>query len=109
MMRRLLASADVRTSITSTVGGRTSASGRGRRRWLAAVAMMTCASLAAACGSGSSNSPSSSSAHAPIKVGYLLPLTGVFTRNGTSELDGFKLGLAHFGTSPTRLSRPGAR
>jgi branched-chain amino acid transport system substrate-binding protein len=32
-------------------------------------------------------------------VGYLLPLTGVFTRNGTSELDGFKLGLAHFGTS----------
>jgi hypothetical protein len=109
MMRRLLASADVRTSITSTVGGRTSASGRGRRRWLAAVAMMACASLAAACGSGSSNSPSSSSAHAPIKVGYLLPLTGVFTRNGTSELDGFKLGLAHFGTSPTRLSRPGAR
>ena len=23
----------------------------------------------------------------------------MFTRNGTSELDGFKLGLAHFGTS----------
>jgi branched-chain amino acid transport system substrate-binding protein len=73
---------------------------RGTRRWVAAVALAACAGLAAACGSGSSNSSAGSgSAHTPVKVGYLLPLTGVFTRNGTSELDGFKLGLAHFGTS----------
>ena len=65
---------------------------------LLAVALVACAGLAAACGSGSS-SAGSGSAHAPVKVGYLLPLTGVFTRNGTSELDGFKLGLAHFGSS----------
>jgi branched-chain amino acid transport system substrate-binding protein len=32
-------------------------------------------------------------------VGYLLPLTGVFTKNGSSEQDGFKLGLKHFGSS----------
>jgi branched-chain amino acid transport system substrate-binding protein len=73
----------------------------GTRRWVAAVALVACAGLAAACGSGSSNSSAGggSSPHTPVKVGYLLPLTGVFTRNGTSELDGFKLGLAHFGTS----------
>jgi hypothetical protein len=71
---------------------------RGTLRWVTAVALVACAGLAAACGSGNS-SAGSSSPHAPVKVGYLLPLTGVFTRNGTSELAGFKLGLAHFGTS----------
>ena len=70
---------------------------RGRRPWAAAAALVACAGLAAAC--GSSSSAAGNSAHTPIKVGYLLPLTGVFTRNGTSELDGFKLGLAHFGAS----------
>ena len=35
--------------------------------------------------------------HAPIKVGYLLPLTGIFTKNGTSEQNGFKLGLSTSG------------
>jgi len=88
-------SADVGTGITGITRG----GGRGRRRWLAAVALTACASLAAACGSGTGNSAGSNSAHTPIKVGYLLPLSGVFTRNGTSEQNGFKLGLAHFGTS----------
>ena len=32
-------------------------------------------------------------------MGYLLPLTGIFTKNGVSEQNGFKLGLKHFGTS----------
>ncbi|HEY2688175.1 MAG TPA: ABC transporter substrate-binding protein [Streptosporangiaceae bacterium] len=68
----------------------------GRRRWRAALALITCAGLAA-CGSGGSSA--STSSHSPIKVGYLLPLTGVFTKNGTSEQNGFKLGLKHFGTS----------
>ena len=100
-MKRPLA--DVRTGTADTTGtaGSVSTLGRrGARRWAAAVALVACASLAAACSSGSSNgSAGSGSSHTPIKVGYLLPLTGVFTRNGTSELDGFKLGLAHFGTS----------
>ena len=63
--------------------------------------LAACAVLLAACGSsgaGNSSSPGGS-AHTPVKVGYLLPLTGVFTKNGLSEQDGFKLGLKHFGTS----------
>src|SRR5689334_22381325 len=68
----------------------------GRRRWRAALAVTVCAGLAAC---GSSGSPASTSLHSPIKVGYLLPLTGVFTKNGVSEQNGFKLGLKHFGTS----------
>src|ERR1035441_9425184 len=72
---------------------------RGGSRGLAMVGVAGCAALvAAACGSGGSGSASGSS-HSPVKVGYLLPLTGVFTKNGTSEQDGFKLGLKHFGTS----------
>ena len=54
---------------------------RGMRRRVAAVALVACAGLVAAC--GSSSSAAGSSAHTPVKVGYLLPLTGVFTRNGT--------------------------
>ena len=61
------------------------------------VALLACAVLAAACGGGGSSG--GSSPHAPVKVGYLLPLTGVFTKNGISEENGFKLGLKHFGTS----------
>jgi branched-chain amino acid transport system substrate-binding protein len=64
------------------------------------AALAGCALLAAACGSGSGSSSGSSAApHAPVKVGYLLPLTGVFTKNGTSEQNGFKLGLKHFGST----------
>jgi branched-chain amino acid transport system substrate-binding protein len=79
--------------------------GRGRARhsrdgqnWLARLALASCAVLLAACGSGG-NSTNSSGSHTPVKVGYLLPLTGVFTKNGLSEQDGFKLGLKHFGSA----------
>jgi branched-chain amino acid transport system substrate-binding protein len=71
---------------------------RARPGWPARFALAACAVLLTACGSSGSGS-SGSSPHAPIKVGYLLPLTGVFTKNGLSEQDGFKLGLKHFGTS----------
>jgi branched-chain amino acid transport system substrate-binding protein len=54
--------------------------------------------LLAGCGSSGSTGNASSSG-APVKVGYLLPLTGVFTKNGKSELDGWKLGLKVFGSS----------
>lgn len=71
---------------------------RGRGR--AAAVLAACALAAAACGSsGPAGGGTGTSAHAPVKVGYLLPLTGIFTKNGTSEQDGFKLGLRHFGTS----------
>ena len=71
---------------------------RSRRRGLASIALIACSALAAACGSSGSPSTSASS-HSPVKVGYLLPLTGIFTKNGVSEQNGFKLGLQHFGTS----------
>jgi branched-chain amino acid transport system substrate-binding protein len=69
-----------------------------RRRALAAAALAACATLAAGCG-GSGASSASSSPHSPVKVGYLLPLTGIFTKNGVSEQNGFKLGLKQFGSS----------
>ena len=69
-----------------------------RRRVLAAAALAACTTLAAACGSSGASSGGSSS-HSPVKVGYLLPLTGIFTKNGVSEQNGFKLGLKHFGAS----------
>ncbi len=71
---------------------------RGRGRALAAVALAACTSLAAACGSSGASS-GGGSPHSPVKVGYLLPLTGIFTKNGVSEQNGFKLGLTHFGSS----------
>jgi branched-chain amino acid transport system substrate-binding protein len=85
----------------SLTGGRARRGRRPGRSWPAWLALAACAVLLAACGSsGSGNSSGSgSSAHTPIKVGYLLPLTGVFTKNGLSEQDGFKLGLKRFGTS----------
>jgi branched-chain amino acid transport system substrate-binding protein len=55
--------------------------------------------LAACASSGSSGAAGGSGAHAAVQVGYLLPLTGVFTSNGTSEENGFKLGLKNFGSS----------
>lgn len=62
---------------------------------LAACAVAAGLVLAACAGpSGSGSSPGS-----PVKVGYLLPLTGVFTSNGTTEENGFKLGLKAFGSS----------
>ena len=69
-----------------------------RRRRGAAIAVLAAGGLlAAACGGGSP--AASSSPHSPIKVGYLLPLTGIFTKNGVSEQNGFKLGLKQFGSS----------
>ena len=67
----------------------------------ARFALAACALLLAACGSsgGGGSGGSSGSSHTPVKVGYLLPLTGVYTKNGLSEQNGFKLGLKHFGTS----------
>src|ERR1700693_5458277 len=66
----------------------------------AAIGVAGCAALvAAACGSAGSSAGGGGSSHSAVKVGYLLPLTGIFTKNGTSEQDGFKLGLKHFGTS----------
>jgi len=85
---------------SGSLGGGRARRGRAGRSWRAGLALASCAVLLAACGSsGSGNSTGSSGSHAPIKVGYLLPLTGVFTKNGLSEQDGFKLGLQHFGTS----------
>ena len=56
--------------------------------------------VAGACGEWRGRREAGSGAsHSAVRVGYLLPLTGVFTKNGTSEQDGFKLGLQHFGTS----------
>ncbi len=86
---------------SGSLGGGRARRGRAGQSWLARLALASCAVLLAACGSsgGSSNSTGSSGSHTPVKVGYLLPLTGVFTKNGLSEQDGFKLGLQHFGTS----------
>jgi branched-chain amino acid transport system substrate-binding protein len=67
-----------------------------------AAALLACAGFLAACSSSSSSSPSGSGqakSNTPIKVGYLLPLTGVFTKNGISEKDGWLLGLKTFGSS----------
>jgi branched-chain amino acid transport system substrate-binding protein len=59
--------------------------------------------LLTACSSSSSSSHASTSSQAanksPIKVGYILPLTGNFTNNGKEEQAGFELGLQTFGTS----------
>ncbi len=85
---------------SGSLGGARARHGRAGHSWLARLALASCAVLLAACGSsGSGNSTGSSGSHTPVKVGYLLPLTGVFTKNGLSEQDGFKLGLQHFGTS----------
>jgi branched-chain amino acid transport system substrate-binding protein len=85
----------------SLTGSRARHGWRSGRSWPAWLAVAACAALLVACGSSGSGSSSNSgsSAHTPIKVGYLLPLTGVFTKNGLSEQDGFKLGLQRFGTS----------
>jgi branched-chain amino acid transport system substrate-binding protein len=77
---------------------------RGGGRWprpvaFGSVAVAAALALAACASSSSSASSGAGGAATPVRVGYLLPLTGVFTSNGTSEEDGFKLGLKTFGTS----------
>lgn len=80
-----------------------SAEGSGRTLALAAAALAAGLALAACGGSGSSGgsggTAGSGGSHSAVQVGYLLPLTGVFTSNGTSEENGFKLGLKTFGSS----------
>jgi branched-chain amino acid transport system substrate-binding protein len=66
---------------------------------LMAAAVAAGLALAACGGSGSSGANGASGSHSAVQVGYLLPLTGVFTSNGTSEENGFKLGLKNFGSS----------
>ncbi|MBO0802433.1 MAG: penicillin-binding protein activator [Nocardiopsaceae bacterium] len=73
-------------------------SGIARTRRRAVIALVACASLAlvaAACGKGAA----SGGPHSPVKVGYLLPLTGPTAANGQDEERGFKLGLQQFGQS----------
>jgi branched-chain amino acid transport system substrate-binding protein len=88
----------MRRSLAGIAAGFIRMTGRPRRRGLAAVALLACSALAAACGS-SGSAAGGGSPHSPVKVGYLLPLTGIFTKNGVSEQNGFKLGLKHFGTA----------
>lgn len=67
-------SLDITTGTTRGTGGQ-AARLQPSRRWrrLAAATLVACTGTAAACSSGSSTG---ASAHAPIRVGYLLPLGG---------------------------------
>lgn len=68
------------------------------RRHSAVLAAACAAFLLAACGSGSGGSSGTGiSPGSPIKVGYLLPLTGTVAANGLDEERGFNLGLQQFG------------
>ena len=66
-----------------------------RLRPALALAALT-ALLVSACGGGGGGGTTDTS---PIKVGFLLPLTGTFASNGKNEQNGFNLGLKHFGSS----------
>ena len=61
--------------------------GRTKFGWLLMAAF-----LLEAC--GGSTAPTNTS---PIKVGYMVPLTGIFASNGRHEINGFNLGLKDFG------------
>ena len=73
------------------------ASRRGRWPRPAAAGFAAVAAVLALAACSSSASSGAGGSAAPVRVGYLLPLTGVFTSNGTDEQDGFKLGLKNFG------------
>lgn len=65
------------------------------RLW--AIACAACAAFSlAACGSSPASS-GAGSAQSPVKVGYLVPLTGTAAANGLDEERGFNLGLQQFG------------
>ena len=69
-----------------------------RARLWAMAAAAACATLVlAACGSAAAPAGGGSSSTSPIKVGYLVPLTGTAAANGQAEQRGFNLGLQHFG------------
>ena len=65
------------------------------RACLAALDVL--ATVATACGSGSASSGAQD--RSPIKVGFLVPLTGPVSGNAKAEQQGFNLGLKDFGTS----------
>jgi len=56
---------------------------------------MLVALVLAACGGNSGGGGGAD--NSPIKVGYLVPLTGGFASNGKNEQNGFNLGLHDFG------------
>lgn len=67
----------------------------GRRRSVA-VLLVCAAFLLAAC-SSSGGSAGNGASNSPVKVGYLVPLTGTTAANGLDEERGFNLGLQQFG------------
>ncbi|HLI38660.1 MAG TPA: penicillin-binding protein activator [Streptosporangiaceae bacterium] len=71
------------------------------RSWPLPAVLACAALLLTACGTSPGSSGSSAAAgsgsKAPIKVGYLVPLTGTAAANGQDEQRGFNLGLQHFG------------
>ena len=74
-------------------GGKGGASmGRRMAPWWAAL--VTVALVVSACGGAAGEQDRS-----PIKIGFLLPLTGAFASNGKNEQNGFNLGLKDFGST----------
>lgn len=71
------------------------------------VSMLGVGALVAACGggggggtsAGGSGTSSSSGSKTPVKVAYVVPLTGTAAANGKDEENGFNLGLKHFGST----------
>ena len=75
--------------------------GRARRSIVLTVSMvasvsLTVASLGGATAAGAA-SKSAAASKRPIKVAYIIPLTGTAAANGKDEQNGFNLGLKHFG------------
>ena len=66
---------------------------RSSTHWAALAAL---AVVVAACGGGSSSGAVTD--RSPIKVGFLVPLTGPVSGNAKAEQQGFNLGLKDFGT-----------
>lgn len=69
-----------------------------RRGAVIGASMIGAASMAvAAVGAGASGIAGAATLKSPIKVAYLVPLTGTAAANGKDEENGFNLGLKHFG------------
>jgi branched-chain amino acid transport system substrate-binding protein len=67
---------------------------RSRTRWAVLAAF---AVIVAACGGGSTSGGTSD--RSPIKVGFMVPLTGPVSGNAKAEQQGFDLGLKDFGST----------
>lgn len=91
----------MRTDLTGAPRAHSGQARPGRARLWAAAAGTACAAvLLAACGSSPASSGAAqggSGSKSPIKVGYLVPLTGTAAANGQDEERGFNLGLQQFG------------